>query len=219
MLLCRWYLCGICSVLLFTRVKAGLDSGEENALRSAVLFSKWPELGTLMAMFPLRGKYLVKTGLAVLLLFHLGALVAAVLVGDAVDASPVFAGAVTGANTVLNAVSYNLLSVQGLTPLRYATDMVFPARFWVLAYWLLMQSAVFWSIGSLFVVWEGKSTAKFLQTCGERPKSSGDLLRTFKRCILLQGSVAGLALGCILQRPFVTFIGSALFHDTLFVSL
>jgi hypothetical protein len=212
LLLPRWYLCGICSFLLFSRLEAALQSGEPTALKSAVTASRWPEFATLLIMFPLGSNHLLKIGMPVLLLFHFGALMAAVLVGDEVDASPLFTDAVTEANTTLNAVSYNILSIHGFPLFRPGSVMELPARFWVLVYWLVMQSVVFWPVWWLSVVWEGKAKAKFLQSCGQRPKDGGDLLRTFKLCVLVQGAVAGLALACILHKPFVASIGSALFN-------
>jgi hypothetical protein len=173
--------------------------------------SKWPDLATLMIMFPLGSKHLIKTGLPVLLLFHLASLMAAIFIASAIEASPQFIAAATGANALLNAVSYNLLSLQGFPHLRTADIFELPARFWVLVYWLLMQTVAFWPVWLLSVVWEGKSRARFWQTRGASPQAQGDLQRIFKLCALVQGGMAGLALGCILHKPFVDYAASTVF--------
>jgi hypothetical protein len=159
-----------------------------------------------MIMFPLGSKYLLRTALPVLLLFYLAALRAAVLVSDAVDASSLFAGPVSVANTTLNIMAFILFSIQGFAPVRSDLIMSLPARVWVLIYWLLMQTAVFWSVCLVSAVWEGRARAKFLPNSGERPAASLDLLQIFKLCVLVQGAVAGLALGCILHKPLVAYI-------------
>lgn len=65
---CRWYLYGFVTCVTFERLESALRCGEQDALRSSILTSKWPHLGIVMVMFPLGSGYLVNTGLPMLLL-------------------------------------------------------------------------------------------------------------------------------------------------------